>query len=290
MAEEITGYRLEYMHGGTTVEGYMARPEGAGPWPGVVVIQEWWGLEPHIEDICRRFAKEGFAAIAPDLYHGALTDDPNEAGRLMRQMNMEEAVREIISGAQYLKRQPYCNSLVGVVGFCLGGGLSLLTALRKSGASACVVYLRRQPGPGGAGQKPGVPPPGFVRGGGHGRSSVYSASVGSQAEGVRQGARSPHVSRRPPRPFSARTGRATAKRRRRTHGATPSPSSATSLSNFFEAHAFWAGPAGNPAGPALRPLRSPTGEPRPGIAMAYPYAGRSCWSRPAPWPGRWGRW
>ena len=147
MAEEITGYRLEYMHGGTTVEGYMARPEGAGPWPGVVVIQEWWGLEPHIEDICRRFAKEGFAAIAPDLYHGALTDDPNEAGRLMRQMNMEEAVREIISGAQYLKRQPYCNSLVGVVGFCLGGGLSLLTALRKSGASACVVYYGGNPDP-----------------------------------------------------------------------------------------------------------------------------------------------
>ena len=147
MAGEVTAYGLEYLHDGEPLGGYLARPEAAGSFPGLVVLQEWWGLEPHMEDVCRRFAGEGFAAIAPDLYHGAVTNDPAEAGRLMGRLNMEAAVREIVAGAAHLRRQRFCNGSIGVVGFCLGGGISLLTSLRGAGMKACVVYYGGNPDP-----------------------------------------------------------------------------------------------------------------------------------------------
>lgn len=119
------GERVSFPSNGHTCNGYFA-----GKGPGVVVIQEWWGLVPHIESIVDRFAREGFSAIAPDLYHGKTTKSPDEAGRLLMEMDAERAVQEIIGAGRYLLTRPECTSKkYGVVGFCMGGALAQFTAL-----------------------------------------------------------------------------------------------------------------------------------------------------------------
>src|SRR4051794_32919989 len=96
------GEMVEFPSNGGTGRGYLATPEqGAGP--GVVVIQEWWGLVPHIEDVCQRFAAEGFTALAPDLYHGGKADEPDEAGKLMMTLNLEQAGKDMGGAVDYLK-------------------------------------------------------------------------------------------------------------------------------------------------------------------------------------------
>lgn len=147
MPERVRARKVQYPHNGSKTSGYLAQPAKAGKYPGVVVIQEWWGLEPHIQDVARRFAREGFIALAPDLYHGKIAKEPSEAEKLMMALNMEQAVREIISGVNYLKRLEGCSGKVGVVGFCMGGGLALLTALRSAGVSACVDFYGAIPDP-----------------------------------------------------------------------------------------------------------------------------------------------
>src|ERR1035438_2600707 len=82
------GEMIEFPSNGSTGEGYLATP-ASGSGPGVVVIQEWWGLVPHIKDLCDRFAAEGFVALAPDLYHGKETKEPDEAGKLLMERSEE---------------------------------------------------------------------------------------------------------------------------------------------------------------------------------------------------------
>ncbi|GBD10918.1 Carboxymethylenebutenolidase [bacterium HR23] len=147
MPVRVRARKVAYPHNGSKTPGYLAQPAQPGKYPGVVVIQEWWGLEPHIQDVTRRFAREGFIALAPDLYHGKIAREPSEAEKLMMALNMEQAVREIISGVNYLKRLEGCNGKVGVVGFCMGGGLALLTALRSAGVGACVDFYGAIPDP-----------------------------------------------------------------------------------------------------------------------------------------------
>jgi carboxymethylenebutenolidase len=113
---------------GGTDTGYLATPE-SGQGPGVVVIQEWWGLVPHIQDVCNRFAREGFVALAPDLYHGKQTKEPDEAGKLLMAMNIEQAAKDMRGAAVYLKGLPSVTSQqVGIVGFCMGGLLAVYGA------------------------------------------------------------------------------------------------------------------------------------------------------------------
>src|SRR5438067_10288334 len=96
------GEMVEFPSNGTTGQGYLARdPQGAGP--GVVVIQEWWGLVPHIKDLCERLAAEGFTALAPDLYRGETTKEPDEAGKLMMAMNLERAARDMTGAVDLLR-------------------------------------------------------------------------------------------------------------------------------------------------------------------------------------------
>src|SRR5437762_12278694 len=98
------GERVEFPSNGHTCQGYFA-PAASGRGPGVVVIQEWWGLVPHIEDVVDRFAKEGFTAIAPDLFHGKTTKSPDEAGKLLMELDVERAERDIAGpGASPLQR------------------------------------------------------------------------------------------------------------------------------------------------------------------------------------------
>src|ERR687891_2987218 len=95
------GERVTFKANGRTAAGYLARPAGSGP--GVIVIQEWWGLVPHIEDIADRFAAEGFVALAPDLYHGEKTTSPDQAGKLMMSLKIDEAAKDLGGAITHLK-------------------------------------------------------------------------------------------------------------------------------------------------------------------------------------------
>lgn len=122
-------------------QGYLAKPDAPGPFPGVVVIQEWWGLVPHIEDVTRRFAAEGFVALAPDLYHGETAQEPDEARKLALGLELETAVKEIMQALLYLQgRRDVTPKRIGLVGFCLGGMLTYHTAAHSDQISAAVVF------------------------------------------------------------------------------------------------------------------------------------------------------
>src|ERR1700679_1996330 len=99
-------------------------PRRAGPRlrSGVVVIQEWWGLVDHIKEVCDRFAAAGFVALAPDLYHGKSTTEPDEAGKEMMAMQLDRAGKDMSGAVDELRRRAGVET-VGVVGFCMGGGL-----------------------------------------------------------------------------------------------------------------------------------------------------------------------
>src|SRR5947199_10135187 len=99
------GERVEFPSNGHTCQGYLA-----GRGPAVVVIQEWWGLVPHIEDVVDRFAAEGFTALAPDLYHGKTTKSPDEAGKLLMEMDADRAEREVAAAGNNLLSRPECSS------------------------------------------------------------------------------------------------------------------------------------------------------------------------------------
>lgn len=143
----MAGTMIEFPGNGGQVPGYLSLP-GTTPAPGLVVIQEWWGLEPHIKDVADRFAAEGFAALAPDLYHGRVASEPDEARKLAMELEHDRAVAEIDAAARYLlSRSEVRGPKVGVVGFCMGGGLSLLTACRSNQVGAAVVFYGRNPNP-----------------------------------------------------------------------------------------------------------------------------------------------
>ena len=119
-------------------DAYLAGGDSGGP--GVVVIQEWWGLVPHIKDVADRFAAAGFTAIAPDLYHGVSTTEPDGAGKLMMAMNVGAAAADMSSAIDAVQRRSGRHD-VGVVGYCMGGGLALVLACtRPDAVTACAPY------------------------------------------------------------------------------------------------------------------------------------------------------
>ncbi|CAN5460380.1 hypothetical protein BH10CHL1_BH10CHL1_50160 [soil metagenome] len=124
-----------------TLTGYQARPDDGQPHPVVIVIQEWWGLNENIKDIARRFAKEGFVALAPDLYHGKVATEPNEAQKLVMELDMNAAVQEIQQAVAYLIKQDYAApKKVGIVGFCMGGRLALMTGRVDANLGAVIAF------------------------------------------------------------------------------------------------------------------------------------------------------
>lgn len=126
---------------GGTLTGYLARPAGEDKAPAVIVIQEWWGLNDNIKDIARRFAAEGFVALAPDLYHGQVVSEPNEARKLVMSLDMDAAVGEIQAAIDFLlQQQAVAGPKVGLTGFCMGGRLVLMTALVDDRLGAAVPW------------------------------------------------------------------------------------------------------------------------------------------------------
>ena len=126
-----TGSMVEFPSNGTTASGYFAAAaDGSGP--GVIVIQEWWGLVPHIRDVVDRFAAAGFSALAPDLYRGTTTTEPDEAGKLMMALNLHQAAKDMSGAIAFLQGSDAVTSDgVGVIGFCMGGGLAMMLAAQQ---------------------------------------------------------------------------------------------------------------------------------------------------------------
>ena len=134
------GRDIEFASGtaGESVRGYLALP-ASGRGPGVIVIQEWWGLVDHIRSLCDRLAREGFVALAPDLYRGESTNDPDRAGRLMMGLEIPRAARDLDAAVVALQSQAAVSSAkVGAIGFCMGGQLALFAATRNRRIGAVV--------------------------------------------------------------------------------------------------------------------------------------------------------
>src|SRR5215472_13911763 len=136
---------IEYPSNGGTARGYLAAPsEGGGP--GVIVIQEWWGLVPHIKDVCDRFAAAGYVALAPDLYHGETAKSPDEAGKLMMALRIDEAEKDLRGAIEFLLDQKATTGKkVGTIGFCMGGALSLYAASKNPQVGGCVIFYGIHP-------------------------------------------------------------------------------------------------------------------------------------------------
>lgn len=133
------GEIVEFPSNGHGASGYLALPEG-GSGPGLVVIQEWWGLVPHITDLCDRFAAEGFVALAPDLYQGETTTEPDEAGKLMMALNLSRAVEDMTGAVTFLQEhEAVTGEKLAITGFCMGGGLALVAACELPDAFGAVV-------------------------------------------------------------------------------------------------------------------------------------------------------
>jgi carboxymethylenebutenolidase len=133
------GEMVSYRSNGGTSEGYLALPSAPGA-PAVVVIQEYWGLVPHIMSLAERFAEAGFVALAPDLYHGKHTTEPDEAGKLIMGLAMDQAAKDIAGAATYLAERPETGGKVGAVGFCAGGSLALWSATLSDRIAAAVGF------------------------------------------------------------------------------------------------------------------------------------------------------
>lgn len=139
------GEVVEFASNGDIAQGYLAVPK-KGKGPGVIVIQEWWGLVGHIKNVCDRFAAEGFVALAPDLYHGKIAKSPDEAGKLMMALRIDEAEKDLRGASQFLlNHEATTGSKVGTVGFCMGGALSLYSATKNPQVGACVVFYGGHP-------------------------------------------------------------------------------------------------------------------------------------------------
>jgi carboxymethylenebutenolidase len=136
---------VQFESNGGTANGYLAVPTSGGG-PGTIVLQEWWGLVPHIRDVCDRFASEGFLALAPDLFRGETTDEPDEAQQKMMAMSMDQAEKDMRGAVDYLANHEGLEGKgVGSTGWCLGGGLSVWAAAANDKVSAVVTYYYVMP-------------------------------------------------------------------------------------------------------------------------------------------------
>jgi carboxymethylenebutenolidase len=131
-------------NGGTALSGWLAEPQ-AGRGPGIVVIQEWWGLNDDIKRVAERCASAGFVALAPDLYHGSVASVPDDADRLLMGLDVARAGREVLTAVAWLRART--GRPVATLGFCMGGALSLFSACAGAAdVSACVVFYGRLQG------------------------------------------------------------------------------------------------------------------------------------------------
>jgi len=146
----ISSSMVDFPGGNSTrnTNGFLARPQEPGTYPGIIVIHEIWGLVDHIKDVASRLAREGYAALGVDLFDGKIVSKLEE-GRALREKFTEEKILADLNGAfNYLKSLSYVNpNRIGSVGFCMGGGLSLLLACHNRELAAPVIFYGRNPSP-----------------------------------------------------------------------------------------------------------------------------------------------
>lgn len=139
----MPGTMVQFPSNGSTTQGYLATP-AAGKGPGILVIQEWWGLVDHIKKVCDRFASEGFTALAPDMYHGQTADEPDTAGKLFMALNIAQAEKDLRGAARHVA-QLSSTARIGAVGFCMGGQLALFAATLNPSVGATVNFYGVHP-------------------------------------------------------------------------------------------------------------------------------------------------
>jgi len=135
---------VRYPSGNETVEGFLVAPVGQGPFPALVVIHEWWGLNDQVKEEARRLAAEGYLALAVDLYRGRVAQDRDEAHELSRGLPDDRARRDLLAAFAYLAARPDVRAdRIGSIGWCMGGGYSLQLALAEPRLAASVIYYGR---------------------------------------------------------------------------------------------------------------------------------------------------
>lgn len=139
-----TGKEVSYKSGDETVKGVLYAPQGKGPFPALVVIHEWWGLNDWVKEQAAKLADQGYVALAIDLYRGKSAADPNEAHELMRGLPEDRAVRDLKAAVEFLKSQEDVKrDKIGSIGWCMGGGYSLAAALNEPTLAATVINYGR---------------------------------------------------------------------------------------------------------------------------------------------------
>lgn len=151
MAEELNGVMVQYPSEGTTVKAYLAAPPAKEKRPAVIVIQEWWGLTELIKDVARRFVREGYVAVAPDLYSrlgNRVTTDSSEAAHLMNNLRQEDGLKDLNATVTYVKTLPGVEAgKIGVTGFCMGGSYALMLPCVNPGIKAAAPFYGWVPNP-----------------------------------------------------------------------------------------------------------------------------------------------
>jgi carboxymethylenebutenolidase len=141
----MAGQMVAFPSNGQSCTGYLSLPS-SGSGPGIIVLQEWWGLVGHIKSVCDRFAEAGFVALSPDLYHGESANSPDDAGKLMMALSIDRTERDMAGAIDYLlDLDATTGARVGTVGFCMGGQLSLFAACANDKVGACVDYYGIHP-------------------------------------------------------------------------------------------------------------------------------------------------
>lgn len=144
---------VQYPSDGVTVRAYLVGQQGAQKRPAIIVVQEWWGLNDHIKDVARRYAQEGYVAIAPDLYSRlgnkvVPNSSPDEAGRLMSSLKQEDGLKDLQATIAYVKTVPEVDATrIGVTGFCMGGSYALLLPCVSPDLKAAVPFYGQVPSP-----------------------------------------------------------------------------------------------------------------------------------------------
>jgi len=137
---QIVAKETTFKSGDETIKGFLASPEGKGPFPAVIVIQEWWGLNDWIKDNAKEFAKKGFVAFAPDLYRGQVTEDVKVASQLRKGLPNDRALRDLKAAVDTVAALPSVDqSKIGCIGWCMGGQYSLQLALADPRVTACAI-------------------------------------------------------------------------------------------------------------------------------------------------------
>jgi carboxymethylenebutenolidase len=146
LAVSVRTETIAFRSGDETVSAYLAVPDSGGPHPALVVIHEWWGLNDWVKEQAQKFAQQGYMALAVDLYRGKVAYDPNLAYELSRSLPQDQAMRDLRAAFDYLASRPDVrHDKIGSVGWCMGGGFSLLLAVHEPKLAACVVNYGSMP-------------------------------------------------------------------------------------------------------------------------------------------------